>query len=114
MGFCLCDKYINTDYDDKYVERAMFEIIPLFKDFNDRYGYEAWKIDLEDFFSYFSMTTEKKYDNAKLKLDGEAYYWWRDNHKLCRYWFTLQGFLRTRYAPPVYSSRLDCSEPNVK
>ena len=43
----------------------------------------------------------------KLIIGGE-------NHKLCRYWFILQGLLRTRYTPPVYSSKLDCREANVE
>jgi len=47
-------------------------------------------------------------------LNGEAYYWWRDNHRLCGYWFILQGLLRTRYAPPVHSSELDCRESNIE
>jgi len=32
---------------------------PFFWSFNDRYEYEAWKSDLEDFFSYFSLTLRK-------------------------------------------------------
>jgi len=27
----------------------MFDAVPLFWDFDDRYGYEAWESDLEDF-----------------------------------------------------------------
>ena len=49
-----------------------------------------------------------------LKWDGEAYYWWKDNHKLCQCWFILQGFLRARYVSPIYSSESDCREPNVE
>ena len=30
MGFYFNDRYINTDCDDKYIERAMFEVVPLF------------------------------------------------------------------------------------
>ena len=67
MGFYFCGRYINTDCDDKYVERVMFEAVPLFQGFDDHYGYE-------DFFSYFSLTTEDKCRYARLKLDGEAYY----------------------------------------
>ena len=37
----------------------MFEVVLFFQGFNDRYGYEAWKSDLENFFSYFSPTTEE-------------------------------------------------------
>ena len=59
MGFFFCGKYINTDCEDKYVERAMIGSISFFRGFNDHYGYEAWKNDLKDFFSYFFMTTEK-------------------------------------------------------
>jgi len=31
MGFYFCGKYINTDYEDRYVERAMFEAVSLFR-----------------------------------------------------------------------------------
>ena len=92
----------------------MFEFVSFFRGFDDRYEYEAWKINFEGFFSYFSLTTEGKYHYARLKLDEEAYYWWRDNHKLCWYWFSLQVLLCTRYASPIYSPRLDSSEPNVE
>ena len=39
MDFYFCGKYINTDYDDKYVERAMFGVVPLFRGFDGRYGF---------------------------------------------------------------------------
>ena len=114
MGFYFCGKYMDTDCDDKYVERAMFEAVLLFRGFDDHYRYEAWESDLEDFFSYFSLTTEKKYCYARLKLDGEAYYWWTDNHRLCRHWFTLQDLFRTWYTPPVHSYEPNCRELNVE
>ena len=77
MGFYFCERYINTDCDDKYVERAMFDAIPFFQVFDDRYGYEAQESDPKDSFSYFFLTTEDKCGYARLKLDGEVYYWWR-------------------------------------
>jgi len=83
MDFYFSDKYINTDRDNKYVEQVMFENVPLFWGFDDRYVYEAWGSDLEYFFSYFSLTTQEKCCYAKPKLDGEVYYWWRNNHRLC-------------------------------
>ena len=45
---------------------------------------------------------------------GEPYYWVENNHKLCQYWFLLQDFLHTRYAPPIYSSESDYKEPNFE
>ena len=57
MGFYFCGIYKYCD--DKYVEWAMFEAVSLFWGFDDHYGYEAWESDLEDFFSYFSLTTEE-------------------------------------------------------
>ena len=115
MSFYFCGRYINTDCDDKYLERAMFEAIPLFRDFDHRYGYEAWKNGLEDFFNYFYLTTEEKCRSARVKLDREAYYQWRDNHKsLCQYWFILQYLLLTWYVPPIHSFEPDCREPNAE
>ena len=49
-----------------------------------------------------------------MKLVREPYYWVESNHKLCRYWFLLQDFLRARYVSPIYSSESDYKEPNVK
>ena len=92
----------------------MFEAVPLFRGFNDCYEYEVWENDLEDIFSYFFLTTDEKYRYAILKLDGEAYYWWRNNYRLCRYWFILQGLLHAWYVPPIYSSEPDCKEPNIE
>ena len=48
-GFLFLCKYINTDCDDKYVERAKFDTVSHFRCFDDRYGYEAWESYLEDF-----------------------------------------------------------------
>ena len=56
MSFYFYGKYINTDCENKYVERALFEAIPFFWGFNNRYGYEALENDLKYFFSYFSLT----------------------------------------------------------
>ena len=114
MSFYFCDKYINTDCDDKYIERAMFEVVPLFWGFNDRYGYEARESDLEDLFSYFSLKTEK---NAfmpdlswmeKLIIGGEIIIDYVDIGLSCKTFFC------TRYAPPVHSSESDCREPNFE
>ena len=51
----------------------------LFRGFDDRYEYKAWGSDLEDFFNYFSLIFEDKCHYARFKLDGETYYWWRNN-----------------------------------
>jgi len=34
-----------------------------------------------------------------MKLVGETYWWWKDNHCSRRCWFVLQDLLRTQYAP---------------
>ena len=60
MSFYFYGIYIHTDCDDKEVERAMFKAVSFFRGFNDCYRYEAWENDLEDFFSYFFLTSEKK------------------------------------------------------
>ena len=71
---------------------------------------------LEKFFSYFELTTEEKYRYVRLKLDGEAYYWWKDNHRLCRSFFLLQSLLRAQYALHLHTvseSKFDVS-PNPR
>jgi len=52
MGFYFCGQYINTDADEKKVERDMFKAVPHFLGSNDRYKYE-WEKQLAEFFSYF-------------------------------------------------------------
>jgi len=114
MGFYFCGQYIHTNGDPKEVEWKMYAAVPTFRGFYDRYGYEDWESNLETFFNYFSLTSEQKCLYARMKLVGEPYYWVENNHKLCRYWFLLQDFLRARYAPPIYSSESDYKEPNVE
>jgi len=97
------DIYIYTDCDDKEVERDMYAAVPYFQGSYNRYRYEYWESQLEDFFSYFELITEEKCRYARrLSLDGEAYYWWKDNHRFCRSWFLLQGLLRARYVPHLH------------
>ena len=50
---------------------------------SDRYGYHERKNHLEDFFSYFSLTSEQKYGYAQMRLVGEAYWWLKDGHIDC-------------------------------
>jgi len=40
MKFYFCERYINTDADDKKVERDMYTAILYFRGSNDHYGYE--------------------------------------------------------------------------
>ena len=65
---------IYTDGDDKKVERDMYAAVPYFPGSCDNYGYEYWENQLENFFSYFELTTEEKYCYARPRLDEEAYY----------------------------------------
>jgi len=60
MGFYFRGRYINIDADNKKVERDMYAAIPYFWGSNDHIGYEKWEFDLEEFFSYFILTSEKK------------------------------------------------------
>ena len=47
MKFYFCERYINTDADDKKVERDMYTAILYFRGSNDHYGYEIEKIILK-------------------------------------------------------------------
>jgi len=40
MEFYFCGRYINTDADDKKVERDMYATIPFFRGSSDHYEYE--------------------------------------------------------------------------
>jgi len=46
----------------------MYAVIPYFQDSYDSYGYEYWESQVEDFFSYFELTTEEKCRCARLRL----------------------------------------------
>ena len=58
MNFYFSEKYINTEADDKKVERNMYVTIPYFRGSDNQYGYEKWESNLKDFFSYFILTSE--------------------------------------------------------
>ena len=58
MGFYFCARYINTDADEKKVERDMYAALSYFRGSNDHVGYEEWESNLEAFFSYFILTSE--------------------------------------------------------
>ena len=85
MSFYFCSRYIHTDGDEKKVEWAIF----YFRSSHDH---------LEEFFSYFSLTSEQKCRYVQMRLVGEAYWWWKESHSFYRCWFVLQYLLCTRYA----------------
>lgn len=98
----------------------MYAAIPVFRGFYDHRGYEKWQDHLEDLFRYFSLTSKQKCCYSRIKLDEEAYYWWKDNHKFYGHWLILQRLLRARYAPHcLYVPKLipyeaDYNEPIIK
>jgi len=59
----------------KKVERDMYAAIPYFRSSSDHYEYENCENHFEDFFSYFSWTSEQKCRYAQMKLTGKAYWW---------------------------------------
>ena len=89
MKFYFCGRYINTDVEDKKVERDMYATILYFQGSNDPCGYEEWKNYIEDFFSYFSLIPEQKCHYVQMKLAEKVYWWWKGNQGDCRHWFVL-------------------------
>jgi len=87
-----------NDGDEKEMERDMYMTFSYFRGSDDQYEYEKWESNLEAFFSYFILTSEQKYCYAHMRLIREAYWWWKNNHSSCRYWFVLQDLLHTWYA----------------
>ena len=65
MDFYFCDCYINTDVDDKKVERDMYAAIMYFRSSDDHYGYEKWENNIGAFFSYFVPTSKQKFYYAQ-------------------------------------------------
>jgi len=72
MDFYFCDKYINTDADDKDVERICMRLSHIFGVLMIVLGMRSEKMIL-NFFSYFILTSEQKYHYAQMKLVGQAY-----------------------------------------
>jgi len=58
MGFYFCGRYINTDADEKKVERDMYAALTCFRGSNDHIGHAEWERKFETFFSYFILTSE--------------------------------------------------------
>ena len=114
MGFYFCSRYIYIDGDPKEVERDMYVAISYFRVLMIVTNMRSEK-NLEESFSYFSLTSEHKCRYTQMKLVGETYWWWKDNNRFCRYWFVLQDLLHTRYTPHfLYASEADCKRPNVE
>ena len=74
MTFYFCGRYIRTKGDPKQVENDMYDAVLIFQGSYDLYGYEAWKSNLESFFSYFALTSEYKCHYARMKLVEEPYH----------------------------------------
>ena len=86
---------------------------PCFRSSDDQYGYEKWESNLEDFFSYFLLTSEQKCHCAQMKFVEKAYCWRKCSHIDYRYLFVLKD-LRASYARHLlYSSEEDYKEPEV-
>ena len=93
----------------------MYAVISYFRDSIDHIEYEKWENDLEELFSYFVLTSEQNYHYARMKLVGQACWWWNDSHINDQCWFVLQDHLRTLYAPHfLYASEANYNEPNVE
>ena len=65
MRFYFCDRYIYTYGNEEEVERDMYAAIPYFLGSDDHYGYEKWKINLKDFFSYFVLNLNRSVTMSK-------------------------------------------------
>jgi len=72
MKFYFCGRYINTDAEDKEVERDMYATIHTFGVLMIMMGVKSEKSS-RGFFSYFSLTPKQKCHNALMKLAGVIY-----------------------------------------
>ena len=114
MKFYFCEKYINTEANDKEVKRDMYAALPCFQDSDNQYGYEKWENNFK-VFSYFVLTSsEQKCHYVQMKLVGKAYCWEKGSHIDYRCWFVLKSLLCTLYAPHfLYSFKVDYKEPEI-
>ena len=95
MGFNYYgDLYMDYYEDPLEVECDMFENVPIFWGFDDRYEYEHWEYYLEEIFSYFDLTNKRKCWYAKHRLVGEAFARWTKNCKYCQTWSHMKIDLR--------------------
>ena len=67
----------------------MHAVLPYFRGSNDQDEYEREKNHFENFFKNFSLTSTHKCHYTQLKLAGEDYRWWKDNHINSRDWLIL-------------------------
>ena len=67
MRFYFCDRFINTDADEKKVKQDMYAALSYFRGSNDHIEYEEWESNFEAFFCYFILTSEQKYHYVQMK-----------------------------------------------
>ena len=60
MKFYFCEKYINTEADEKEVEKDMYQLSRIFGVLMIMMGMQSEKTNLKIFFRYFYLTLEKK------------------------------------------------------
>ena len=65
----------------------MYAAFPCVGGSDDQYVYEKWESNLEDFFTYFILTSEQKCRYAQMELVGKAYCWRKCSHIDYRCWF---------------------------
>jgi len=83
----------------------MFEAVPLFRGFDNRYGYQTWKSELEYFFSYFSLTTDLSW-MEKLIIGGEIIINYIDIGLSCKAFFVLGMLHPFTHLSPIAVSRI--------
>ena len=93
----------------------MYSATPNFQGSNDHIRYKKWKNNLEEFFNYFVLISEKKYHYAQITLVGQTYWWWKNSRINDQCWFILQDHLRSLYAPHrFYASKADYNDLNIE
>jgi hypothetical protein len=103
----------HDDLDDRAMRSVKVEA-PSFVGRLDPCEYLDWEADMNNYFDWYEMSEERKVRFAKMRLLGQAKYYWQNVERLTlhrgqetiRTWDELKDKLREKYLPPSYQQRL--------
>ncbi|XP_038989081.1 uncharacterized protein LOC120112937 [Phoenix dactylifera] len=103
----------HRDIDDRILRCVRVEA-PSFVGRMDPHEYLDWESDMNHYFEWYDMSEERKIRFAKMRLLGQAKYYWQNVERLIlhrrqepiRTWDEMKDKLREKYLPTSYQQRL--------
>ncbi|XP_038975300.1 uncharacterized protein LOC103717641 [Phoenix dactylifera] len=103
----------HRDIDDRILRSVRVEA-PSFVGRMDPHEYLDWESDMNHYFEWYDMSEERKIRFAKMRLLGQAKYYWQNverlilnrRQELIRTWDEMKDKLREKYLPTSYQQRL--------